>query len=857
MSKRKSNQITNYFCVGPPKRFSTENNTEKESDVYAKSGKSSTHSDTSPSPTTSCDVAEHYVTPSTNFSTFNLTLPQSELETTTPSSMNEGHVNSKDICQYKRSGIKLSDEDKFKVLTNQIWKPDQSFDFPIRKTGKQNRKFSLSWLHKFNWLAYSQQEDSAYCRLCLVFAPEEVGNTQAQQAIGQLVKCGFSSWQKALEKFENHQKSQYHCDSILKSDNFVQIKKDIKKPIDKTIDISKNKQAEQNRNILKPIIDTVIFCGRQNIALRSHRDHGLFDIENPPIENEGNFRALLRMRISSGDECLKNHFQSCGKNATYVSWNIQNQIIDACHEIIKSKIVEEIKSAKFFSVLADETTDVSTQEQFTLCVRYVKNDSSKQAYCIVENFLQFMPLEKLTGEYLASKVLEGLIDSGLDVNYLRGQGYDGASSMSGAFNGTQAYVREKCPKAIYVHCVSHSLNLAISKSSEVPSIRNCFGTIQKIWDFFNTPKRQAVLEKAVTETIPDTTKVKLKQLCPTRWIERHDSVMVMVELLPAVSEALGEIEEWGDNDTSSGSSMLLRAIQQSDFIIALISSEKLLSYTLKLSKTLQTENYDLSGAISYAEDVLSRVSKIRENADEEFKIILNKSKQTAEMLNTDIKLPRLTKGKQCHRVNVPADNCEEYFKRAVFIPWVDGFISNLKERFTKHKATLGNFSCLLPLKEDPSSTISITQESRKTQFLKLVEFYKEDLDFVSLNSILAEYELWNEKFQREEFQSQSTKQDRSTVFNNAIVALNYCDETFFPNINVLLKVLCTIPVTTCTAERSFSTLKRVKSYLRNSMKESRLNGLASLNIHREISVDPEEVLKILILKGPRKLNFVL
>uniref|UniRef100_A0A1B6G9G7 HAT C-terminal dimerisation domain-containing protein n=1 Tax=Cuerna arida TaxID=1464854 RepID=A0A1B6G9G7_9HEMI len=193
-----------------------------------------------------------------------------------------------------------------------------------------------------------------------------------------------------------------------------------------------------------------------------------------------------------------------------------------------------------------------------------------------------------------------------------------------------------------------------------------------------------------------------------------------------------------------------------------------------------------------------------------------------------------------------------------FIPWVDCIISNLNLRFTKHKDILGNFNCLLPLNGESTSSSTTTNihEKRKTQFLKLVDFYKEDLDFASENSILSEYELWNEKFQRHE-DSHTSKQGKGTVFNNAFVALNSCDETFFPNVNVLLRVLCTIPVTTCAAERSFSTLKRVKSYLRNSMKESRLNGLASLNIHREITVEPDEVIKILLLKGPRKLNFVL
>ncbi|ESN97845.1 hypothetical protein HELRODRAFT_153366, partial [Helobdella robusta] len=60
---------------------------------------------------------------------------------------------------------------------------------------------------------------------------------------------------------------------------------------------------------------------------------------------------------------------------------------------------------------------------------------------------------------------------------------------------------------------------------------------------------------------------------------------------------------------------------------------------------------------------------------------------------------------------------------------------------------------------------------------------------------------------------------------------------FFPNVKTLLRILATLPVSTATAERSFSSMKRIKSYLRNSTSAKRLNGLAPLSIHKEITVN--------------------
>ncbi len=64
----------------------------------------------------------------------------------------------------------------------------------------------------------------------------------------------------------------------------------------------------------------------------------------------------------------------------------------------------------------------------------------------------------------------------------------------------------------------------------------------------------------------------------------------------------------------------------------------------------------------------------------------------------------------------------------------------------------------------------------------------------------------------------------------------------YENIRRLLQIFCTLPVSTCTAERAFSALKILKTYLRNSMTDERLTGLALMYIHPEIEIDIETVI---------------
>ena len=142
--------------------------------------------------------------------------------------------------------------------------------------------------------------------------------------------------------------------------------------------------------------------------------------------------------------------------------------------------MDRLNSARCFTVLADEITDIAGIEQFSLCARYF----DKTKMIMREDFLKFVPVSNVTGKGLAITLLTTLEEIGFDMKYLRGQGYDGAAAMSGQFNGVQTHIIKHYPLAHYIHCSSHSLNLAISDACGIQSIRSCTGTIQKVCAFF-------------------------------------------------------------------------------------------------------------------------------------------------------------------------------------------------------------------------------------------------------------------------------------------------------------------------------------------------------------------------------------
>ena len=104
--------------------------------------------------------------------------------------------------------------------------------------------------------------------------------------------------------------------------------------------------------------------------------------------------------------------------------------------------------APYFSILADEVTDVSNREQLSLVIRFVDSGGN-----IREEFLGFHNLQRIAGEAMASSILDTLPQSNLDIKNCRGQGYDGASNMSPSRRGTQALI----------HC-AHTAGLTVRTS---------------------------------------------------------------------------------------------------------------------------------------------------------------------------------------------------------------------------------------------------------------------------------------------------------------------------------------------------------------------------------------------------------
>ena len=227
------------------------------------------------------------------------------------------------------------------------------------------------------------------------------------------------------------------------------------------------------------------------------------------------------------------------------------------------------------SVRADEAADCSNKEQLHSVIRFVDATDS-----IHEEFVGFVLCDMgTTGSAIADKILETLAAYGLNISFLRGQGYDGVGNMAGKYRGAAVIIQSRCPKAVYAHCAAHALNLCVVAACSVQLVKNMMGTMTEICIFFAySPKRHQELEK--TNSGKCAIERKLVSLCKTRWVARIDALEVFFDLFPFVVQTLDTISEGSAGGWKSESGRqavnLLSSITKFSFIISFVVQRSVL-----------------------------------------------------------------------------------------------------------------------------------------------------------------------------------------------------------------------------------------------------------------------------------------
>ncbi|KAK7870340.1 hypothetical protein R5R35_003727 [Gryllus longicercus] len=204
--------------------------------------------------------------------------------------------------------------------------------------------------------------------------------------------------------------------------------------------------------------------------------------------------TILKARAEDVKE-LEDWLQRSGHK--WLHHEIQNEILEAMARDVLLKIMEEVNNAEYFSILLDETADIAKTEQVSIYVRIVSPDLLASEY-----FVGFYSTANTKAEALFEIVKDVLLRFGLPLSKLRGQCYDGAANVAGKISGLQERIREEEPRALFVHCNAHTLNLVVQDGIEkVLPARKFIGEVKDLINFVrDSPRRVAKFQDLQAES---------------------------------------------------------------------------------------------------------------------------------------------------------------------------------------------------------------------------------------------------------------------------------------------------------------------------------------------------------------------
>ena len=527
----------------------------------------------------------------------------------------------------------------------------------------------------------------------------------------------------------------------------------------------------------------------------------------------------------------------------YISPKISNEIIQLMGQKVLKGIVDEVSKAQWYAVIADEASDVSQSEQLSVTVRWVS-----KTYEVHEDTLGLKELSDTKAATIFKEVKDLLLKCSLSIAQCRGQAYDGASNMSGVRNSAQALFKQEEPRALYVHCLAHSLNLCVQDVSKMCHLlRDILDFIQNIIQLIKfSPKRLHLFESLRKEVTLNTgeTLPSLRTLCPTRWTVRHSAISSILKNYKTLQTSLDKIKE-GHDEYAAKASGLLNRMEEFDTFLGLKLSYQIFAPSEQFSTNIQAVDITVQEAMKGAHLLTSHLTSMR--TEHMFNRFYDQTIQESRSLTEEPKLPRNRKlpRRIDHGSSAPHHHsCAKDRYRQIYYEAIDTVTEEVRRRFDQSDICLIREIETLLLNSANGTSVDTLPQDIENILVGDVDVERLKVQLCMLPDVIKT----------------ALEGSIKRVTNVRTIADAMLKSKIYQNmlseVDKMLTLYFTFPATTATAERSFSSLRRIKTYLRSTMSDCRLNSLFLMHIHKERTekLDLAAIAKEFI-SNSRRLNY--
>ncbi|CAK6951761.1 hypothetical protein NFI96_003229 [Scomber scombrus] len=354
-----------------------------------------------------------------------------------------------------------------------------------------------------------------------------------------------------------------------------------------------------------------------------------------------------------------------------------------------------------------------------------------------------------------------------------------------------------------------------------------FGVLQRLYNLFSSSvQRWAILKEHVKQ-------LSLKPLSTTRWEACIESVKAVRYQLPQILKALSALQTFAvekrDSETMSTANALHDELKSWHFLLCTMIWYNVLYQVNLVSKLLQSPDVSLETIKTETQGVRQCLENLRDSG---LASCQSDAVEIAEELEIEMELPekrqrKAAKHYQHEGAAETQSSPEESFKREFFLPLVDTALRSLNDRFSKMEDVYVLYSFLFSKK----SMQQVLKSGKIRASCKNLEQTMHDIEADDL-----ELEINSAVYTFPDHASTCPHDMLNYIYSENLLDL-------YSNLSIALRLLLTLPVSVASGERSFSALKLIKTYLRSTMCQERLTGLALISIERDVrrSLDMEDI----------------
>lgn len=417
--------------------------------------------------------------------------------------------------------------------------------------------------------------------------------------------------------------------------------------------------------------------------------------------------------------------------------------------------------------------------------------------------------------------------------------------MSGRLRGVASRFKEEEPAALHVHCLAHSLNLCLQDvSRSCSSVRDSVELVMEIVKLIKySPNRTTLFNTMRSQLSPETQ--NLKPLCPTRWTVRTCAIKAVLDNYETLLLALEEINTTGRDEYAMKAGGFVRQLQLFSTFFGLKLCMVIFAPTEQLSRTLQSKDITVQEARQAALVTEKFLRRQRTDSifEDFYKVIVKESQNLTEepVLPRKRKLPRrIDDGAASHNPSTAADMYrQKYFES------LDVVCEEINRRFDQKDLKVAiDIECLVL---DAANGIAKNiPESIKSTYGNDIDMNRLSLHLQMLPDAVKQYG------------ASTSHIKKVTSVRTLCDVLNFGGiKQLLSQVHILLQIFLTIPVTTATSERTFSALRRLKTYLRSTMSQDRLNHMLLLYCHktRTDAIDLSRIASSFVSVNDRRLQY--